>query len=186
MPCSSKSMLLFSFAIVAIALQASAFSPTVRTVVTSHTHSRPILYSSGDSSESSENTVDPATFPTQPPVPQKRLDPLMATLTRMDPEAIRGPTRNVPLFGEVPVDGGLVVLVPAAVIALLGFILSIVVAVNSSDELVAALSNVADDIAQTASQKTNMVYDEGVCRGICSSQEEDLQGLAKFMESLRK
>lgn len=104
----------------------------------------------------------------------------------MDPEAIRGPTRNVPLFGEVPVDGGLVVLVPAAVIALLGFILSIVVAVNSSDELVAALSNVADDIAQTASQKTNMVYDEGVCRGICSSQEEDLQGLAKFMESLRK
>ncbi len=184
---SGTSILLITCAIIAISHPASAFNPTLCKVVTSHTGTRSALLSSEESSDLSDAPIQPVSFPVQqPPVPQKRLDPLMATLTRMDPETVRGPTRNVPLFGEVAVDGGLVVLVPAAVIAILGLLMSIVVAVNSSDQLVSALSSVADDIAQTATQKTNMVYDESVCRGICSSQETDLQGLATFMENLRK
>ena len=162
----------------------SAFSPTSGHMKAMHSCSA--LFSVEDSSESSSLPTEPMKSPVQPSIPQKRLDPLMATLTRMDPEAVSGPTRNVPFFGEVPIDGGLVVLVPAAGIAFLGFVLSIVVALNSSDQLVASLSNVVEDISQTASQKTNMVYDESVCRGICSSQEADLQGLANFMENLRK
>lgn len=165
-----------------------AFSPSLARATHSRTEALSIRYSTEDPNEISKGPAagDPAPLPVQPPVPQQRLDPLMASLTRMDPGTGDGPTKNVPFFGEVAVDGGLVVLIPAALIAILGGIMSVVVAVNSSDQLVAALSNVADDIAQTASEKTNMVYDDSVCRGICSSQEEDLKGLATFMESLRK
>lgn len=104
----------------------------------------------------------------------------------MDPETASGPTRNIPIFGEVPVDGSLVVLVPAALIGFLGFVLSIVVAFQSTDLIVDSLNSVADEISQTATAKSNRVYDENECRGICSSQSEDLEGLKNFMESLRK
>jgi len=183
---SVKSFLFVGYALVGVIGRVSAFSPALNRMVPIQKPTDTVLFSSEDTSESPNVPIEPMVFPVQPPVPPKRLDPLMATLTRVDPSVGTGPTRNVPLFGEVPVDGGLTVLVPAAVIAILGFLFSIVVAVNSADELVAALDNIADDIARTASEKSNMVYDENVCRGICSSQEEDLQGLANFMQSLRK
>ena len=104
----------------------------------------------------------------------------------MDPETANQPTRKVPLLGEIPVDGSMTVLLPAAGIAVLGFIFSIVVAFNSQDEFVRILSQVSEDISDTAAQKTNMVYDENVCRGLCSSQEQDLEGLRGFMEMLAK
>ena len=110
----------------------------------------------------------------------------MASLTRMDPETANGPTRTIPIFGEVPVDGSLVVLIPAALIGFLGLIFSIIVAVQSTDSIVDSLSMLADDLSQTANEKSNMLYDEGVCRGLCSSQDADLDGLRIFMESLRK
>lgn len=163
-----------------------AFHPVSRDLRLQSIGTTLVLRSSNDDSGETGYTPPPPPPPSPPPVPQKRLDPLMASLTRMDPETANGPTRNIPIFGEVPVDGSLVVLVPAAVIAFLGVILSIVVAVNSSDEIVNSLSNVVDDISQTASTKTNMVYDESVCRGLCSSQSDDLEGLRKFMETLRK
>lgn len=149
-----------------------------------------VLFSSEEDSSNEIGNIPeglpPPPMNAPPPVPPKRMDPLMASLTRMDPETASGPTQNIPIFGEVPVDGSMVVLVPAAVIAFLGFVLSIVVAVQSQDQLIDALSSVADDISKTATEKTNMMYDEDVCRGICSTQEEDLDGLRSFMESLRK
>lgn len=141
------------------------------------------------SSEGAMSAIPGEQLPTPtspPPVPQKRLDPLMASLTRMDPGAADVPTKNLPLLGEVPVDGSLALLVPAAVIAVLGFLLSIVVAFQSQDLIVQSLVQASEDIAQTASMKTNMVYDDNVCRGLCSSQEQDLDNLRNFMESLRK
>ena len=141
------------------------------------------------SSEGAMSAIPGEQLPTPtspPPVPQKRLDPLMASLTRMDPGAADVPTKNLPLLGEVPVDGSLTLLVPAAVIAVLGFLLSIVVAFQSQDLIVQSLVQASEDIAQTASMKTNMVYDDNVCRGLCSSQEQDLDNLRNFMESLRK
>ena len=121
-----------------------------------------------------------------PPVPPKRLDPLMASLTRMDSSTADLPTKNIPLFGEVPVDGSLALLIPAAGIAVLGFILSIVIAVKSSDEIVGLLSQVSDDLNSVAVTKSSKVYDESVCRGICSSQQQDLEGLRGFMNGLKK
>jgi hypothetical protein len=110
----------------------------------------------------------------------------MASLTRVDPSTADLPTKNVPLFGEVPVDGSLALLIPAAGIAVLGFILSIVIAVRSSDEIVGLLSQVSDDINSVAVTKSSKVYDESVCRGICSSQQQDLEGLRGFMNGLKK
>ena len=110
----------------------------------------------------------------------------MASLTRVDPSSADVPTKNIPLLGEIPVDGSLALLIPAAGIAVIGFILSIVIAVQSSDEIVGLLSQVSDGITQTAVRQSNQVYDDGVCRGICSSQQQDLEGLKSFMEGLKK
>jgi hypothetical protein len=121
-----------------------------------------------------------------PPVPQFRLDPLMASLTRVDPSSSDVPTKNIPFLGEIPVDGSLALLIPAAGIAVIGVILSIVIAIESSDEIVGLLSQVSDGISQSALSQSNQVYDDSICRGICGLQQQDLEGLRSFMEGLKK
>lgn len=114
---------------------------------------------------------------------QKRMDPLIASLTRIDePTPANVPTVNAPLFGEVPADGNLALLVPAAAIGVLGFIFSIVVAFNSRDTIVQELSRV--ELPEM--KYTPTVVEEGQCRGLCSSQDEDLDGLRNFMESISR
>jgi hypothetical protein len=144
-----------------------------------------------DDSTTGDDETAPASSATlrvnpPPPVPPKRLDPLMASLTRVDSATANLPTRNIPFFGEVPVDGSLVVLVPAAVIAVLGLLMSVVVAVNSRDAIVATLAQVSDELSQTAISKSSQTYDDSVCRGICSTQQEDLEGLKTFMNRFAK
>ncbi|KAL3916647.1 MAG: hypothetical protein SGILL_005081 [Bacillariaceae sp.] len=143
---------------------------------------------SSSSEEDYDETLNEAARPPSPPPPvmPKRLDPLMASLTRTDPSAEQLPTKNVPFLGEVPVDGSLALLIPAAGIAVIGFILSIVIAFNSSDEIVALVSQASDDITSQATNQANQQYDPNVCRGICSSQSQDLEGLRSFMDGLRK
>jgi hypothetical protein len=130
----------------------------------------------------------PPAAATVPPVAMpRRLDPLVARLTRLDSTSSQpSKTTNIPLLGEVAVDGGLVVLVPAAVIAILGFVMSINIAINSSDAIVAALANAGEDITQKAINQARQQYDENACRGLCSSQEQDLDSLRKFMTGLGK
>lgn len=112
---------------------------------------------------------------------QKRMDPLIASLTRIDePTPGNVPTTSVPLFGEVPADGTLGLLVPAAAISVLGFIFSIVVAFNSKDAIVQEMSKV--ELPEM--KYTETVVKEGQCRGLCSSQDDDLDGLRNFMESI--
>jgi len=120
----------------------------------------------------------------QMPPPQRGGDPLIASLTRIDEAATPGevPTAQVPLFGEIPKDGSLAVLVPAAVISVLGFVFSIVVAFNSRDSIVQEMSKVE----LPKMEYTPTKVDEGKCRGLCSSQEEDLDGLRNFMESFSR
>mmetsp|Transcript_10211 Transcript_10211/g.23900 ORF Transcript_10211/g.23900 Transcript_10211/m.23900 type:complete len:192 (+) Transcript_10211:97-672(+) len=121
-------------------------------------------------------------LPTAPPAAAK-LDPLVASLTRVDESAAGNvPMTTVPIFGEVPADGNIALLIPAAVIAVLGFIFSIVVAFNARDEIVVELSRV--EIPKMEYVPTKVV--EGQCRGLCSNQEEDLDGLRSFMGSLAK
>ena len=119
-------------------------------------------------------------MPENSPRPQK-IDPLIASLTRIDePTPSNVPTRQVPLFGEVPADGNLALLVPAAAIGLLGFLFSIVVAFNSRDAIVQELSQV--ELPEMKYTPTKV--EEGKCRGLCSSQDEDLNGLKNFMEGI--
>ena len=152
----------------------------------------PTLFAGDDEAEGApaEDTAGgsppiPRAAPAPPAVKPKRLDPLLASLTRVDPGAMQGgKTTTVPFLGEIPADGSMVVLAPAAGIAVLGFLYSIVIAFNSSDEIVNALYQVSDDISQTATNKANMVYDDSVCRGLCSSQEESLEGMRSFMSAI--
>mmetsp|Transcript_25596 Transcript_25596/g.28715 ORF Transcript_25596/g.28715 Transcript_25596/m.28715 type:complete len:224 (-) Transcript_25596:245-916(-) len=121
-----------------------------------------------------------------PPVPPKRMDPLMASMTRDNPASANLPTRSIPLFGEVPVDGSLMLLVPAVVFAILGFVFSAVIAIKAQDQIVDVfdLNKVVNTMAQSAINQPNQVYDKNVCRGICSTQQDDLEGMYQFMKSI--
>lgn len=134
--------------------------------------------------------VPPPPTPTQNSprmVAQQRMDPLMASLTRDDSNTSPDqPTQNMPLFGEIPADGTLLLLAPAAAFSVLGLIYSIVIAFNSSDQIVSSVMQAGDSIAQTAVNRNNKVYDKNVCRGLCSSQQEDLDGMRNFMEAITR
>ncbi len=120
-----------------------------------------------------------------PPISQKKrtIDPLVASLTRIDePTPNNVPIVQTPLLGEIPADGNLALLAPAAGIAILGFIFSIVVAFNSKDAFVEELSA----IELPKMEYTPTVVEDGKCRGLCADQEKDLEGLRGFMDSLGK
>lgn len=78
---------------------------------------------------------------------------------------------NPLIQGEVTMDGSLLVLVPAAVIAILGFIVSISIALNSPDEIVSSFE---------FKPRNEQSVPVDVCRGLCSSQEDDLNKLREF------
>lgn len=126
-----------------------------------------------------------APSPPRPPQP-RRLDPLIASLTRMDDSARNVPTVKAPIFGEVPLDGSLVVLVPTTLIAVAGFVLSIYIAFNSPDAIVDSLNDLNKEIITAASSGPPQILppDANGCRGLCSSQDQDLEGLRIFMNKL--
>jgi hypothetical protein len=119
--------------------------------------------------------------------PRRRVDGLMAAVTRSAPVDPNVATTQVPLLGEIPVDGSLLVLAPAVVIGVLGFIMSIVVAFQAKDTFVDQLTTISSDISTAALAKTNRAPSiEGGCRGLCSSQETQLEGMRSFMEGLSR
>ncbi|KAI2489485.1 hypothetical protein MHU86_25102 [Fragilaria crotonensis] len=120
-----------------------------------------------------------------PPKPKRQLDGLMAAVTRTAPSDSNTPTTNLPFFGELPIDGSLLVLAPAAAIAVLGFVMSVVVAFNAKDTFVDQLTVLSQEINTAALAKTNSASD-GSCRGLCSSQDQQLEGMRIFMESLAR
>lgn len=139
--------------------------------------------SSPEASPIPQNLVTPAM--SQPP-PGKRLDPLLAALTRDDQSGKKSETKNVPFFGEVSVDGGLLVLLPAAFIAVVGFIFSFVILFQSRDALVDSLTEMSNGMNEAALSKTNQVPNDGACRGLCSSQDEQLDAMRNIMQSISK
>jgi hypothetical protein len=116
--------------------------------------------------------------------PPRPMDPLVRSLTRMDETATdkNAPTRKIPLLGEVVLDRSLFLFVPAAVFAVLGFILSLAVIWNSGDTIVADLMS-TDTTASSTPSSLTAPRPPTDCRGICSSQEQDLEGLRNFMSS---
>jgi hypothetical protein len=110
-----------------------------------------------------------------------QLDPLFKAVTRMDEETANAKSIPVPLWGELILDRSLFVLLPVAAFGIGGFLLSIYVAMNSGD----AFSNafVDGDLARVVQESTPV---ENACRGLCSSQEDDLEGLRNFMSKFAK
>jgi hypothetical protein len=110
-----------------------------------------------------------------------RLDPLIQSLTRVDSGAASGEsvTRQVPLLGEVVLDRSLFVFVPVAAFGILGFLLSIYIAIQASDDMVQALG---DNALLQASPSA--IPDDGSCRGLCSNQQQDLEGLRSYLQRI--
>jgi hypothetical protein len=147
--------------------------------------------SSDAASDNDESTSDSSASVPAPAVPRvteaprnpnanpKRIDPLMASLMRSTVET-KAPTRNLPILGEVVMDQSLFLIVPAVVFGFLGFVFSIYVAVNSQEAFTEALE--ANPYLQSAGSAPE---GEG-CRGICSSQQDDLDQLRVFMNGLGK
>jgi hypothetical protein len=199
---SAKALLLF---LASAACKVEAFSLVSVSVSLSRTPSRSahfgivspaVLFAAEDTieepSEPSDEPVSqevsvpkPAARSPPPPPPPKIIDPLMASLTR-NYSASATPTKKIPFFGEVPVDGSLGLLVPVSIIAVLGVVLSIVVGLQSQDLIASAFNQVSDDLVNSATNQANQVYDDDVCRGLCSSQETDLENLRSFMDGLGK
>jgi hypothetical protein len=117
------------------------------------------------------------------PVPQRtRMDPLVASLTRSDSAPDQdAPILKVPLLGEVTLDKTLFVLLPVVAFAVLGGLASIYVAANSGDAVSQAWDAYETAISSPAGSK---LVDPNVCRGLCSDQDRDLQGLANYMNNI--
>lgn len=115
------------------------------------------------------------------PQTRKALDPLVRSLTRLDNDSANAPTLNIPVWGELILDKSLFVLIPVAGFAIIGFFLSIYVGLNSVDAFV-ALEDAGKNGRRAPVETTSA---EG-CRGICSSQEDDLEGIRSFMSGLSK
>lgn len=82
--------------------------------------------------------------PFSPDNAEKPLDPLIQALTKMDDETLNAPTIKAPLFGEIPIDGSIVVLIPAVLIAVAGFIFSIVIGIQSKDIIADQITQVTE------------------------------------------
>jgi len=120
---------------------------------------------------------------TSEPIPVQPTDSLIASLTRVDPEIAKQPTRVIPIFGEIPVDGTLLLLVPVTLIAVLGVILTFYIGYTSRDVIATELEAVTNAMSKPVSKET--VVQSG-CRGICSDQAGQLEYMRGFMESLKK
>ena len=95
--------------------------------------------------------------------------------------AVERPTNSNSALIELPIDGSIIVLLPAAIIAIFGVITSVAVFVNSGDPILSPDQS-ADafervDYSDTAA--TN-------CRGLCGSQQDDLDSMRNFMGKFAK
>lgn len=143
----------------------------------------------GASSKDNNNLVDLSLQQKQQPSPpfpraqRQRLDPLLLSVTRnndpnYDPNK---PTVSVPFIGELVMDRSFFLFVPAAVFAVLGLFSSVLVLLNSGDAFVEALDK-AGAMIPASMPETPM--DPNECRGICSTQEQDLEGLRSFLKGV--
>lgn len=111
------------------------------------------------------------------------MDPLIASLTRMDEETINAKRMQIPIWGELILDKSLIVLIPAAFFAVIGFAMSIYVILNSQDAIVDALADASSPAyLKGVSEGTNV--DPNACRGLCGSQQDDLEALRGIMNGI--
>lgn len=136
---------------------------------------------SDDDSSADDKSSTPNEVPTPSPLPPQqimKMDPLLQSVTRMDEETMSADRMEIPIWGELIMDKSLFVLLPIAAFAVVGFALSIYVLVNSTDDFVGILKQ--QPMTPVAP------VDPNVCRGLCSSQQQDLEGLRSFMNNFGK
>ena len=156
---------------------ASAFS-SVRSVVRPQQSVSIILRSTPDENDEQQQQMMPppgmnmANAP--PPVQQSRMDPLMASLTRIDPEtAVSSDTS----------EREKKLLYPALGFAAIGFLSSVFMTVTSMDTISAKLQQSTEVLSQPPVM--NKQYDD-TCRGLCSSQDQQLEDMRSFMNKFAK
>ena len=156
---------------------ASAFS-SVRSVVRPQQSVSIILRSTPDENDEQQQQMMPppgmnmANAP--PPVQQSRMDPLMASLTRIDPEtAVSSDTS----------EREKKLLYPALGFAAIGFFSSVFMTVTSMDTISAKLQQSTEVLSQPPVM--NKQYDD-TCRGLCSSQDQQLEDMRSFMNKFAK
>ena len=113
---------------------------------------------------------------------QLQLDPLLVAVTKMDPQTQQAERIPVPIWGELILDRSLFVFLPIAIFAMGGILLSLYVLVNSSDTFVNAIVDTATK--QSIPTSSSSLPDINSCRGLCSSQSQDLEGLRSYMNRL--
>jgi hypothetical protein len=113
----------------------------------------------------------------------KRLDPLLASLTRMDDETRNAKRISVPIWGELILDRSLMLLLPVGAFAILGLGTSIFVAINAKDAIIDTLLDATTDQVYLKGV-SSPDYDPNICRGLCSSQQDDLEALGSYMKSI--
>lgn len=109
-----------------------------------------------------------------PPVQQPRMDPLMASLTRIDPETAGSSETS---------EREKKLLYPALGFAAIGFISSLFMTVTSMDTISAKLQQSTEVLSQPPVM--NKQYDD-TCRGLCSSQDQQLEDMRSFMNKFAK
>ena len=109
-----------------------------------------------------------------PPVQQSRMDPLMASLTRIDPETAASSETS---------EREKKLLYPALGFAAIGFFSSVFMTVTSMDTISAKLQQSTEVLSQPPVM--NKQYDD-TCRGLCSSQDQQLEDMRSFMNKFAK
>jgi hypothetical protein len=158
----------------AMASETAAFSPSLNRVSSSS--------GSVSARYRRQSTIIYAGNNDEPNAP-KNLDPLVEALTKTDEKFANTPTTKVPLLGEIPKDGSILVLVPVAIIAVVGFIMSFQIAIQSKD-LIASQLDELNTVLSTPPAKKTKTFTE--CRGLCSDQGDQLDTMKGFMEGLSK
>jgi hypothetical protein len=146
----------------------------------------PFLSSSAKNNDEQEAELptkglsETSTSPSEPRVVRRNLDPLVASLTRMDDETRNAKRMTIPIWGELILDKSLMVFIPVALFAVIGFGMSIYVAVNSQDAIVDVLMDASSpEYLKGVSASTDV--DLNACRGLCGSQNDNLEALRGIM-----
>jgi hypothetical protein len=111
----------------------------------------------------------------------RALDPLVRAVTRSDgPASTTASSVSIPVLGSLELDRSLFLLVPLIGFAVGGILLSLYILVNSGDAIVQSVAE------STATRATTTIDSGAACRGLCSSQQQDLEGLRTYMNNLGK
>mmetsp|Transcript_23767 Transcript_23767/g.49529 ORF Transcript_23767/g.49529 Transcript_23767/m.49529 type:complete len:241 (-) Transcript_23767:46-768(-) len=116
------------------------------------------------------------TFTYTPPNTPPPLPSSLKSLTKPGPPSSN--ELSLPLLGTIPVDGNLLLIIPAGVIGVLGLLTSLYIGLTSSDDISKALKEADLGLApnvKNAGGRVKVKKDGKECRGLCYSQEEDLR-----------